>query len=569
MAESEKTCAECNEPAELMCSACKLVSYCSKEHQKEHWKTHKSLCKPFEIQTTSDKGKCLVATRDLSPNDQIICDYPIVFGPRPHVVEEGPVPCPGCCRLIIAESAPRCEGCDWPVCNPNCPGLKDVNKHAHECYILGLRPTKAQKNLHNFYRQDALLTLRILLFQKRNQKKWQQILEMESHMDKRGEGTDTYKHVQERIVKYIQENFVTPLRDIGKQTGQELLLDDSDETIQKICGIIDVNSMEINQDAELSALYPTAYLMEHSCICNTYHVFDDEDQNYKITVRAALPIKKGDHITTMYTHALWGTQARREHLMETKYFECSCPRCSDPTELGTYLSALRCLGTENEPCGGTQLPIDPLDYKTEWACDKCKVKVNNAEVAMLVNQIGEEVDQIQLSKPTVKELNEMLKKVLTFLHPHHYHVYSLKHSLVQLYGYQQGYMPNQISDELLLEKAEMCRDLLETTRKIDPGNSRLCLYTAVLLHELHLANVYYIKRKWHTEDKEVLARLFREAKRSLEDAKKVLEHETTCAAGEKLRHLVESSEKDANKWINNHSEEVNELLEQIKESLNV
>lgn len=159
----------------------------------------------------------------------------------------------------------------------------------------------------------------------------------------------------------------------------------SREVIHKVCGIIDVNALEINQDAEVSAIYPTAYLMEHSCLPNTAHIFDGAAGSYKITIRAALPIKKGDHITTMYTHALWGTQARREHLRETKYFSCKCQRCSDPTELGTYLSALKCMGMNpDEPCGGIQLPLNPLDDNTEWACDKCDVKLTNQEVYFLV-----------------------------------------------------------------------------------------------------------------------------------------------------------------------------------------
>lgn len=145
--------------------------------------------------------------------------------------------------------------------------------------------------------------------------------------------------------------------------------------------------------------------------------------------------------------------------------------------MGTYLSALRCLGQEGDgKCGGTQLAIDPLDDKTEWACDKCDVKVTNYDVAYLVNQIGDEVDHVQISSPTVRDLNALLEKVITFLHPNHYHVYSIKHSLIQLYGYQQGYMPNQITDELLKKKSEMCREMLEVTRKIDPGNSRYTLF---------------------------------------------------------------------------------------------
>lgn len=84
--------------------------------------------------------------------------------------------------------------------------------------------------------------------------------------------------------------------------------------------------------------------MEHNCVPNTFHYFGEDVDQYKITVKAACNIKKGEHITTMYTHALWGTQARREHLKETKYFGCTCKRCADPTELGSYLSAVKCLG---------------------------------------------------------------------------------------------------------------------------------------------------------------------------------------------------------------------------------
>ena len=34
----------CSEPALLKCSRCREVHYCSKEHQKTHWKLHKKLC---------------------------------------------------------------------------------------------------------------------------------------------------------------------------------------------------------------------------------------------------------------------------------------------------------------------------------------------------------------------------------------------------------------------------------------------------------------------------------------------------------------------------------------------
>lgn len=97
---AEQKCAECQKPAELKCSACKLVTYCCKDHQKKHWKQHKNICKAYEVITSKEVGRCLVASRDLNPGDVIINELPLVYGPRPHMVEEGPVPCPGCCRYL-------------------------------------------------------------------------------------------------------------------------------------------------------------------------------------------------------------------------------------------------------------------------------------------------------------------------------------------------------------------------------------------------------------------------------------------------------------------------------------
>jgi hypothetical protein len=46
-------------------------------------------------------------------------------------------------------------------------------------------------------------------------------------------------------------------------------------------------------------------------------------------------------------------------------------------------------------CGGTQLPVSPLDDNSEWRCDRCPVVLTSLEVCDLVSRIGEEVDNIQ------------------------------------------------------------------------------------------------------------------------------------------------------------------------------
>lgn len=43
-----------------------------------------------------------------------------------------------------------------------------------------------------------------------------------------------------------------------------------------------------------------------------------------------------------YIQALKGTLERQQHLREGKYFDCSCQRCEDISELGTDISSIIC-----------------------------------------------------------------------------------------------------------------------------------------------------------------------------------------------------------------------------------
>jgi len=46
-------------------------------------------------------------------------------------------------------------------------------------------------------------------------------------------------------------------------------------------------------------------------------------------------------------------------------------------------------------CGGTQLPVSPLEENSEWRCDRCPVVLTSSEEYDLVSRIGEEVDNVQ------------------------------------------------------------------------------------------------------------------------------------------------------------------------------
>jgi SET domain len=89
----------------------------------------------------------------------------------------------------------------------------------------------------------------------------------------------------------------------------------------------------------VQAIYPIASLPEHNCAPNTFRMFE---KDLSVCVRATQDILKGEHITVTYTDTLWATPERRAHLYFSKHFLCVCDRCKDPTEMGSYITALRC-----------------------------------------------------------------------------------------------------------------------------------------------------------------------------------------------------------------------------------
>jgi SET domain len=236
----------------------------------------------------------------------------------------------------------------------------------------------------------------------------------------------------------------------------------------------------------LLGLYATGCIIEHNCSPNCHFTFEKKN-GFKLTVRAARDIGKGEHIATCYGNLLWGSQQRRQQLREAKYFNCCCERCADPTELGTNFSSLRCLGSDEAACdGGIQTPINPLAEEgdgLEWACNKCPIRVSGDQVAFIVSKMSEEIDNVIYKTPNVPAVESLMEKLGNFLHPEHYHMFTLKHSLIQLYGNHKDFFIESISIDALKRKLKLCDSLLQTLKRLDPHNIRLSIYTAVVLYE--------------------------------------------------------------------------------------
>lgn len=116
-------CVICNIDASLKCQGCQSVTYCSVEHQKNHWKSHKNDCKPYEVifhlqkkithflsikylQITSspELNRFIRASRDIPAGTIIFTENPTVVGHKWSLTEEERctpiVPCVGCFKHI-------------------------------------------------------------------------------------------------------------------------------------------------------------------------------------------------------------------------------------------------------------------------------------------------------------------------------------------------------------------------------------------------------------------------------------------------------------------------------------
>lgn len=85
-----------------------------------------------------------------------------------------------------------------------------------------------------------------------------------------------------------------------------------------------------------------------------------------------------------------GSDDRREHLRVGKYFDCSCKRCKDPTELGTYLSSLKC----NSCRKGIFVRENPENGKSYWICTDCKKKIVSYLVTCTVEEARRKIQEL-------------------------------------------------------------------------------------------------------------------------------------------------------------------------------
>lgn len=427
-------CAVCGEPAGQQCGGCRAEHYCNRAHQKQAWRNgHRLRCTTFRMEEDPVLGRRLVATRDIKQGETILKEKAAIVGPKMLCYPT----CLSCYKRVHASRQTdgttdyyKCTSCNWPMCDAKC---QDSKIHKEECELMTIRKYKSTISFSGGDKKESaycvITPLRILLMKKSDPKQHEAIMSLESHIEDRI-NTPLYRILKANMVTFMQQV-------LGLSTICE-------ETILRTAGILDTNAFDIrNNEIQRKArgVYLTATLLAHDCNPNTKHVYVDD--SYCTAIIATVPISKGTVLTTSYTQPLWGTLARRSHLQTVKCFTCSCDRCKDPTEFGTYLGSINC--SKCNPLKDSpklsalpkMLSIDPLNNAAEWKCERCNHKIPARQMTWGNDAIRKEIQSLGTTHP--KPFEEFLEKYKQALHPTNYHILEVKYTLAQMYGNLPGF----------------------------------------------------------------------------------------------------------------------------------
>ncbi len=398
----------------------------------------------------------MVAARNIDPLELILTEEPAVVGPYSKTL----IGCLQCSRKLNPLTAHPCSGCGFPVCDEKC---EKGPLHRPECEFFRKRQEKVNIAASIETGHVAIAPLRMLLKKTSEPKTFARIDMLMDHLDKRSSNVPSLNGSNNCVPNLQLVKAIVTIRELA-------FMDEfRNDEIERMIGILKTNGMKLeNVDgAPGVALYPIYCLINHACFNNTNYVkFPD----LHLELRSQLPIVKGEEIFTRYISSTIGNSRRREDIQKYWFFDCECTRCRDTTEMGSYMSAVRCLDCAT----GFLLPVTWDSYEPDWACDACDAVLPHAVVDDVLTTIEKQVGENAGDK--LSELEEMLFHYQKILHPNHYILIDLMHNLVHLYAAKDA-----LSRPEKERKIQLCRIVLDTLGKVDPGFTK---WRGTLLQEL-------------------------------------------------------------------------------------
>lgn len=355
-------------------------------------------------------------------------------------------------------------------------------RHMQECCLLAKSSGNAKQITRSGISEGyaPVTILRVLLLAESLSESWTRTNELMDHLTEKTVHPLEWDWYENSIIKYIREDLALAKRFSVKD-------------IERAIGLLNVNAvcLQFSKARGIPAkevgkgLYPIFAIMSHECICNARYIIDPK--TFKMYVRARVSIKAGTELTVQYLSALWGTFKRRKKIKEEWYFDCTCRRCSDPTECGTYSSGVQCFDCNT----GILLPEDPLDYSSPWACNRCSLAISSSRIQTLVEDIESEVDNILTTQQYWRYNEILLKYSGTILHPSHWILTTARRNLIQYLCYSNTQDVLHILN--VEERFKLCEDFLNVLKKVDPGWSELNMF---ILREYHFAKLNILERNY-------------------------------------------------------------------------
>lgn len=308
-------------------------------------------------------GRGLFAKERIERGSLIFENKALAIGPRTDAANEEF--CTSCFKICDCY---KCDKCMLLICSNEC---ESSFHHSQVCdYIITTWTRKFNTELNLDKLGGALIFLHFLLLDERK-KSLLNIFQRCSSTSNMNE------------FDILISNFDIPEEQI--------------EFMLAVNSIIKINSFRIANSSDntqvklipLRGVYPLSSFLNHSCVPNTRNIFKSYDT---MAVYATKDIEIGDEIVTCYTGLLWSTPARCQ-LFKTKGFWCKCERCLDRNEMGTKLSALKCL---DKDCVGVLLPVSPTDPRSDYDCDNCGTVIPVDRVCVVQSALGSLVGCLDL-----------------------------------------------------------------------------------------------------------------------------------------------------------------------------
>ncbi|XP_036232017.2 SET domain-containing protein SmydA-8 isoform X2 [Bactrocera oleae] len=392
----------------------------------------------WQVVDSPISGRGVFARRDIKRGELIFRERTLLNGPtasKDTVLNT----CAICFRLLDEDKALCSAGCTLPIC----VACQQSGAHDMECKLFRYWVPKDTTRINPF----ALRILSVMRCYFLCPEKRRLLLAMQANPDK------YYMREVQRAAECF-ENFPKDKQTLG--------------FFYRTVSVYNTNAFEGRSNVDghetsVRALFALAGLMNHNCTPNVSHHFENAQT---IVVTAARDIAQGEELTATYTKILWSTFARQLFLRGTKHFICSCKRCLDPTENGTYLSALFC---REQGCKGIVIPEQTKTLQTDWRCLTCDTIAPHAKMSRYQDFALNTINN-RINTSTVHELINFINDMCPrFCPPSNYVLVEAKLNVI----WRMQRFKGDFTEEEVRHRDRYREEILEILEKLGAGDCTL------------------------------------------------------------------------------------------------